>query len=449
MPERDVFSVARLNRAVKNRLESGFRTLWVEGELSNLRRPGSGHWYFTLKDDKAQVRCAMFAGRNRLVDFTPADGQRVIVRSRLTVYEPRGEYQLQVEEIEEAGEGALRRAFEALKKKLAAEGLFDAARKRPLPSLPQRIGVITSDSGAAVRDVLKVLRTRFPAVPVLVYPVAVQGDRAPGEIVKTLQLACERADCDVLILTRGGGSLEDLWAFNDERVVRAVAAATIPIICGVGHEIDFTIADFAADQRAPTPSAAAEMVVPDAREWLRNLRAAEQQLHGQMRRGLQRRRERLAFVERRLQQQHPGRRLAHQAQRLDELEHRLTTAWQHQLHRRRARIATLDRHLRGVSPARQLATVRERLARVRLRMGGAASNRVNLIGERLRVAARALDAVSPLATLDRGYAIVSVKDRDQRRIVRDASELQPGTRVEAEVAHGIIEAEVIATKEKN
>lgn len=448
MPERDVYSVARLNREVRQRLESGFRVLWVEGELSNLRRPASGHWYFTLKDDRAQVRCAMFAGRNRQVDFRPADGQRVLVRARLTVYEPRGEYQLQIEEMEEAGEGALRRAFEALKKKLGAEGLFDAARKKPLPALPQCIGVITSDSGAALRDVLKVLQRRFPAVPVLVYPVAVQGDSAPPEIVAALRLAQQRRDCDVLLLTRGGGSLEDLQAFNEERVARAIAACTLPVICGVGHEIDVTIADFAADQRAPTPSAAAEMLVPDAREWLRNIQAGRVQLARVMQRGLNERQQRLDFVQRRLQQQHPGRRLHQQSQRLDELEHRLRTTLAHELSRLKARLNEAHGHLQRVSPRARIAQGRERAARAHLRIGNACRTALARLDQRLTVAARALDTVSPLATLERGYAILSVKQRDTRHIVRDANELQSGDAVEVEVARGIVEAAVTGKREK-
>ncbi len=449
MPERDVYSVTRLNREVRRRLESGFRILWVEGELSNLRRPASGHWYFTLKDDRAQVRCAMFAGRNRQVDFRPADGQRVLVRARLTVYEPRGEYQLQIEEMEQAGEGALRRAFEALKKKLASEGLFDAARKKPLPALPQRIGVITSDSGAALRDVLKVLQRRFAAIPVLVYPVAVQGDGAAPEIVAALQLAQRRRDCDVLLLTRGGGSLEDLQAFNEERVARAIAACELPVICGVGHEIDVTIADFAADRRAPTPSAAAEMLVPDARDWLRNIRATQVRLARIARRSLSERRQRVDFVKRRLRQQHPGRRVQHQSQRLDELEHRLATTLTHRLSRLHARLNQLHVHLQRVSPRVRIARGRERAERAQLRIANACRTALAALDRRLTVTARALDAVSPLATLERGYAILSVRKGDVSHIVRDADELQGGDAVEVEVARGIVEATVTGKREKS
>lgn len=448
MPERDVYSVTRLNREVRQRLESGFRVLWIEGELSNLRRPASGHWYFTLKDDRAQVRCAMFASRNRGIAFRAADGLKVLVRARLSVYEPRGEYQLTVEEMEQAGEGALQRAFEELKKKLASEGLFDAARKKPLPALPRCIGIVTSPSGAAVRDVLKVLRRRFPAIPVVIYPVSVQGPGAPADIVAALVLAQRRADCDVLVLTRGGGSLEDLQAFNDERVARAIAACSLPLICGVGHEVDFTIADFAADKRAPTPSAAAEMIVPDRDEWLRTLQGCGRQLRQSMSRRLALHRQRLDFVTGRLHQQHPGRRLAQQAQRLDELEHRLRTSIEHRLSRANSRLREVRDHLAAVSPRARLAQVRERLGTASIRLANAARTRTSALHRRLSLCARALQTVSPLATLDRGYAILSVTDGDgARHIVRDASELRRGDAVEARVARGIVEATVNSTKE--
>lgn len=265
--ERRIHSVTDLNRAARLLLESGLTSLWVEGELSNFARPSSGHWYFSLKDAQAQVRCAMFRQRNQLVGFVPREGVQVLVRARVTLYEPRGDYQLQVEHLEEAGLGALQRAFDELKKRLAAEGLFAAEGKRPLPYAPQRIGVITSPTGAALRDILHILARRFPAAEVIVYPVPVQGEAAPAAIVRALQLANLRAECQVLIIARGGGSLEDLRAFNDERVARAIAASELPIVSGVGHETDFTIADFAADARAPTPSGAAQLVSPDQQEW--------------------------------------------------------------------------------------------------------------------------------------------------------------------------------------
>jgi exodeoxyribonuclease VII large subunit len=263
-PAREIFTISQLNAQARMLLERGLGSVWLEGEISNLARPASGHWYFSLKDESAQVRCAMFRNRSMLVRFPVKDGARVLARGRVSLYEARGEFQVVIDHLEEAGEGALRRRFEELKRKLLAEGLFEATQKKPLPTLPSRIGVITSPTGAALRDILHILQRRFPAVPVLVYPVAVQGEAAPREIVQALQLADARRECDVLILARGGGSLEDLMAFNEESVARAIHACGIPIISGVGHETDVTIADFVADERAPTPSGAAERSVPDS-----------------------------------------------------------------------------------------------------------------------------------------------------------------------------------------
>ena len=237
-------------------LEHGIPSLWIEGEISNFSRPASGHWYFTLKDRDSQVRCAMFRGRNALLRFTPTDGQRVLARARVTLFEPRGEYQLQVEHLEDSGVGALRREYERLKARLEAEGLFDSSKKRPLPTVPSCIGVITSPTGAAIRDILNILGRRFPAAHVIIYPTAVQGRDAVPQLLEALSLAATRNECDVLIVARGGGSIEDLWAFNDEGVARAIRALPMPVVTGIGHEIDFTIADFVADLRAPTPSGA-------------------------------------------------------------------------------------------------------------------------------------------------------------------------------------------------
>ena len=272
---RDVYTVSRLNLDARAILEEAFSTVWIEGEVSNLARPRSGHMYFTLKDESCQVRCAMFRMHNRTLSFAPEDGMQVLAHARVGLYPERGEFQLIVQYMEEAGAGALRRAFDALKNRLGAEGLFDAGHKRPLPVLPRCVGVVTSPTGAAVRDVLSVLGRRFPAVPVVIHPVPVQGAGAAEAIARMIDLACERSECDVLILARGGGSLEDLWSFNEEVVARAMHRASIPIVTGVGHEVDFTIADLVADLRAPTPSAAAESVVPDASEWAARYRGFE------------------------------------------------------------------------------------------------------------------------------------------------------------------------------
>src|SRR5579864_449984 len=314
LPLREVYSVSRLNREVRGLLERGLGVVWIEGELSNFSQPASGHWYFSLKDRDAQLRCAMFRMKNVLVGFTPRAGSQVLLRGRISVYEARGEYQLIVEHLEEAGVGALKREFERLKTRLAAEGLFAPERKRALPRFPRRIGVITSPSGAALHDILKILARRFPPAAVLIYPAPVQGAAAVPALVAALATAGARAECDVLILARGGGSLEDLWAFNDERVARAIHACALPVVTGVGHEIDFTIADFVADARAPTPSAAAELVVPDRSAWLQSIARTAQRLDVCMRRELRALAARLAHARHRLGQAHPGARLGSQAQ---------------------------------------------------------------------------------------------------------------------------------------
>ncbi|HEY0719956.1 MAG TPA: exodeoxyribonuclease VII large subunit, partial [Gammaproteobacteria bacterium] len=303
-PAREVYSVSRLNREARALLEGHFPLMWIEGEISNLTRPASGHIYFSLKDPFAQVRCAMFRMRGMHLVFRPADGMQVLVRARLSLYEPRGDYQLIVEQMEEAGDGALRRAFEQLKQRLHAEGLFESARKRPLPPLPRRIGVVTSPSGAAIHDILTVLRRRFPAIPVILYPVPVQGAGAAAQIATMLRKAGERGECDVLIVGRGGGSLEDLWPFNEEVVARAIAASPIPVVSAVGHEVDVTIADFAADQRAATPSAAAEMVVPDRQEWQLRIERLQERLTQALHHRLRHAHQSVAHLAKRIR--HPG-----------------------------------------------------------------------------------------------------------------------------------------------
>jgi exodeoxyribonuclease VII large subunit len=420
-------------------LERGFGTLWLEAEISNLSRPSSGHWYFSLKDSGAQVRCAMFRQRNMLCVFAARDGQKVLVRARIGLYEPRGEYQLIVDHMEDAGLGALKRQFEELSAKLAAEGLYDAARKRALPGLPRRIGVITSPTGAAIRDILHVLARRFPAAAVLIYPVPVQGAQAAAEIIAALEQACRRAECDVLILARGGGSLEDLWAFNDERLARAIAAASIPIVTGIGHEVDFTIADFAADVRAPTPSAAAEMVVPDAEEWRTAFVRFALRLQRAMRRRLDSEDERLRWLTGRAALVSPTARLGAQAQRLDELEQCLVRALRRRLSEHAERLRWLARRAALVSPATRLAQQLQRLESLRQELHRAWRQALNSRRERLLPLVRTLNAVSPLATLQRGYAIVSV---DGGAILRDAAEAKPGTIIEARLAHGRIRAKV-------
>jgi exodeoxyribonuclease VII large subunit len=398
-PARTIYSVSKLNRAVRGLLESGIGAIWVQGEISNLARPSSGHWYFSLKDRDAQLRCAMFRARNSLCRFAPREGQLVIAYGRVSLYEPRGDYQLLIELLEDAGHGALQRSFEELKARLAAEGLFASEHKRALPLVPRRIGVITSPSGAAIRDVLHILARRFPAAAVLIYPVPVQGAAAAPAIVAALDLASARSECDVLIVTRGGGSLEDLWAFNDERVARAIYRCTIPVVTGIGHEIDFTIADFVADVRAPTPSGAAELATPDGHAWLHRLSQLRARFTAGMRRQLQHEHTRIAALMRRLQQAHPGARLAHYSQRLDELEGRLRFALQ-------ARLAAQS--------------------------------------ARLESAARALQAVSPLATLGRGFAVIT-RSADGA-LVTASEQLAVGDTFDATLAQGSLHAAVLTRR---
>ncbi|MFO8155244.1 MAG: exodeoxyribonuclease VII large subunit [Pseudomonadota bacterium] len=435
-PARPVISVSELNRTARQTLERAFGGVWVEGELSNVSRPRSGHIYFSLKDGQAQVRCAMFRGRNRLLDFEPCDGQQVVVRARVGFYEARGEFQLVVESMEESGAGELRRAFEALKKQLAAEGLFDAERKRPLPRLPNRVGVITSATGAALRDILTVLGRRFPAIEVVVYPVAVQGDEAAPAIVRMLELAARRAEVDVLLVGRGGGSLEDLWAFNEESVARAIAACPLPVVAAVGHETDVTIADFVADQRAATPSAAAELVSPDGAAWLEQVVGLERRLRATMARRLERLRERRAGLLRRLRD--PRRRLQEQAQRLDELESRLRRGMTRALEARRHHRDNLHRRLRH--PARQLAAAHETRARLHHRLERALHQRLRAHEQRLTLAVRQLDALRPTRVLERGYAIL---ENDHGRVVRAPADAPPGTRLTARLASGRLTVAVV------
>jgi exodeoxyribonuclease VII large subunit len=438
-PDRDVYSVSRLNREVRVLLERGFGSLWLEAEISNFARPSSGHWYFSLKDAAAQVRCAMFRQRNMLCTFTAKDGQKVLVRARIGLYEPRGEYQLIVDHMEDAGRGALQRQFEELSAKLSQEGLFAADRKRPLPGLPRRIGIITSPTGAAVRDILHVLARRFPAAAVLIYPVPVQGVQAAAEIVAALELAARRAECDVLILARGGGSLEDLWSFNDERLARAIVASPIPIITGVGHEIDFTIADFAADVRAPTPSAAAELVVPDAEEWLNAFVQFATRLQRCMNRRLEEHRARLRWLMGRSALASPAARLSAQAQKLDELEQSLVRAMRRRLQERRERLRWLTGRAALTSPATRLAQQLLRLDNLHQRLRRGWRQVIHSRHEKLQPLIRTLSAVSPLATLERGYAIVSIEGGE---ILRSAADVKGGTQIEARLAKGTIRAKV-------
>ena len=439
MPTDPAITVSELNRRARALLEQGIARLWVEGEISNMARPASGHIYFSLKDEKAQIRGAWFRQRQRGPAIGFKNGDKVLAFGRVSLYEPRGDYQLIVEQLEPAGEGVLKQRYEALKRKLLEEGLFDEALKQPLPALPERIGVITSPSGAAVRDIITVLGRRFPSVPVVIYPAAVQGDAAPAELIAALDTAVRRDECSVLIIGRGGGSLEDLWAFNDETLARAIAACPIPVVSAVGHEVDFTIADFVADVRAPTPSGAAEIVVPSQREWLQRISVLATRIGRIGERAVQDRSQQLDWLGKRLVAASPAATLNRQRDSLRENTGRLVAAMRHQL----LELGSVSRDLRGdllqQSPALAVQRSLSRLAALHQRLAGGAHDALANKEHRVALLARALHGVSPLATLDRGYAIVL--DAEGKALT-DAASVRDGDTIQARLARGELVASV-------
>ncbi len=396
MQNAPLLSVSDLNRMAREILERSFPLFWVAGEISNLTRAASGHWYFSLKDERAQVRCVMFRNRNAYLDWIPREGDHVEARALVTLYEARGDFQLTVEGLQKAGLGALFEAFERLKAKLENEGLFDPARKRPLPSLPRQIGIVTSPDAAALHDVLTTLRRRMPAIPVVIYPTPVQGKGAAEKIAQAIRTACNRTECDVLIVCRGGGSMEDLWQFNEEIVARAIAASPIPIVSGVGHETDFTIADFAADRRAPTPTAAAEMVAPERVTLLHRLSQTHLRLQRQMRNLLDQRTQQLDYLSNRLRS--PRQQVEHRQALLNQLGMRLKTGM-----------------------AQSVTAQRQRLVRLE----------------------QSLIHLDPNAVLERGYALVQTTDGE---IVRDSADLRINQPLRIRLARGEVEADVTKIK---
>ena len=438
-PARDVLTPSQLNALARDLLEGAFPLIWVEGELSGVSRPGSGHLYFSLKDAGAQVRCALFKPKSTWLKFVPRDGMRVLARGRLTLYEARGDYQLILDHMEEAGEGALRRAFEELRAKLAAEGLFAVERKRALPLHPRRIGVITSPSGAAVRDVLSVLSRRYPLLEVDILPVPVQGPTAAAQITAMLRRASASGRYDVLLLTRGGGSLEDLWAFNDEHLVRAIVASAVPVVSAVGHETDVSLADFAADLRAPTPSAAAELLVPSQDDLARRLRVLTARLANLQRQRLHGAIQRTDRAALRLHALRPQARLQLLCRRQAEGLRRLAAAWQRRLDRERAHLRHADAVLRASHPQRRLARLQARVEGLGPRSRLAIARRLSDETMRLRGLARSLQTVSPLATVARGYAILQ---HDDGRIVRSVLDAAPGDVLDARLSDGQLRVRV-------
>jgi len=435
----EILTPSQLNTLARSVLEDTFTLVFVEGELSNLARPASGHLYFTLKDARAQVRCAMFRPKSQRLRFQPQDGLNVLARGRLTLYEARGDCQLVIDSLEEAGEGALRRAFDQIKARLLAEGVFAPERKRPLPPWPRRIGVLTSPTGAAVRDVLSVLARRFALLEVDILPVPVQGEGAAGQILHMLQRAIAMQRHDVLLLARGGGSLEDLWAFNDEALARALAASPVPVISAIGHETDFSLTDFAADVRAPTPSAAAELVAPERTELLRRLDALQRRLktldgHHREQRG-----QALDRLYLRLHALRPGARLAMFSQRQQQLARRLNAAMHTCLHRHQAGLRHLGTLFNAARPRHRLAALRERLQPLHARTQTAVVGALQRQSAHLRELARSLDAVSPFATIARGYALLEQRDG---RAVRSIHQVTPGERICARLADGRLQVVV-------
>ena len=438
MSNRFIFTITELTRHIRDTLESAYPDVWVEGEISNLRVPSSGHCYFTLKDEGAQLRAVMFRMQARMLRFAPADGLKVICRGRINVYEQRGDYQLIAEMLEPKGVGDLQLAFEQLKLKLAQEGLFDADRKRALPFLPARVAVITSPTGAAVRDIIRVLHRRFPNVAILVVPVKVQGDEAPAEIAEALAAVNRHALADVIIVGRGGGSFEDLWAFNTEIVARAIAVSAIPVVCAVGHETDVSIADFAADLRAATPSAAAELVVREKRELVQLVVQYELRLRQGVSQHLDRTQVRIQSGRSRLR--HPARRIADLQLRLDDLHGRMTAAVPRLIAYRRAAITGACRILAAQSPGGRIAAYKVRAAFLvkQLRAGMAA------LRQQKRSAAQTLaaqlGALNPAAILARGYSITRLLP--SLEILRSSGDVAPGAAVRVTLGKGEVDCVV-------
>jgi exodeoxyribonuclease VII large subunit len=435
---RDIYKVTRLNREVRAVLEGSFPLLWVQGEISNLARPASGHIYFSLKDQHSQVRCAMFKNRLRSVKFAPENGMEILTRANVSLYEGRGEFQLIVEHIEPAGEGALQRAFEELKQGLHKEGLFEELHKKKLPAYPGTITVITSPSGAAIRDILQVLNRRYPLAEVNIYPVPVQGETSAEKIVKAIQLAEQRQQSDVIILARGGGSLEDLWSFNEEVVARAVYQCSIPVVTGIGHEIDFTIADFVADQRAPTPSAAAELISPDIVELQNNLKQFEFGLIRHMRGRFERYLQALKQLEKRMP--HPARQLQNISQGLDDISLRMQQAMKGVFANKRADLLQISGEINHFNPLQALKLNKEKCQFLNEQLQSKISHLLEIAEARMKHAAHALHTVSPLATLERGYAIVSYGE--DNKVVRNADELKENDEIKTRLGKGQLISQV-------
>ncbi|MCU7555690.1 exodeoxyribonuclease VII large subunit [Alteromonas sp. ASW11-19] len=439
---RQILSVTRLNRLARTILESEIGLVWLSAEVSNFVSAASGHWYFTLKDNKAQVRAAMFRNANRTVRNRPKEGDKILVRASVGLYEPRGDYQLVVEHMESDGEGRLKQAFDALKMKLHGEGLFDSTRKQPLPEHIRRIGVITSPSGAALHDVLSVLARRSPATEVIVYPSMVQGETAPAQLINAIHTANARNEVDVILLTRGGGSLEDLWCFNDETLARTIANSSLPIVSAVGHEVDVTIADFVADMRAPTPSAAAEQLSQDLGGVVQQLMQYRQRLIRAWQRHSDNARHTLRNQQQRLTVQHPVTRIQYQSQTLDRMQAALVQSMQRRINQAGQHSAVLASRLRQQDPARMIRRQQERCADLTHRNARAMQLRLQHAKAGLSQQMHLLNSVSPLSTLSRGYSITLQDDK----AVTDVTSLNKGDTLRTRVKNGEIISVVKSTE---
>ena len=439
--EQSVISVSELNKKAKSLLEKGIPKLWIEGEISNLAKPASGHMYFSLKDEMSQIRCAWFRQRQLQNTLNIVNGSKMLALGKIGLYEPRGEYQFIVEKMEIAGEGDLKRKYEDLKRKLSAEGIFSEENKSELPNLPKRIGVITSPSGAAVQDILTVLNRRFPIIPIIIFPVAVQGEQAAPQIQNALEKANFRADCDLLILARGGGSLEDLWAFNEEIVARAIFDSEIPIISAIGHETDVTISDFTADLRAPTPSGAAELAVPDQNDWIKSIDNISEKINTIITQQINSKSQLSDWINKRLSQSSPMMTVKRQIEKSNNLQKMLSSSILQNLSRQEKNIHQLKSNLNEVSPRLKIHTQLSRIKELNQKITSCSDHLLEGLNNRIKLASKTLNSVSPLRTLDRGYAIA--RDAKTKNVIMSADTIEIENDIEVKLAKGEIKVTVI------
>jgi len=439
--EQSVISVSELNKKAKSLLEKGIPKLWIEGEISNLAKPASGHMYFSLKDEMSQIRCAWFKQRQLQNTLNIVNGSKMLALGKIGLYEPRGEYQFIVEKMEIAGEGDLKRKYEDLKRKLSAEGIFSEENKSELPNLPKKIGVITSPSGAAVQDILTVLNRRFPIIPIIIFPVAVQGEQAAPQIQNALEKANFRADCDLLILARGGGSLEDLWAFNEEIVARAIFDSEIPIISAIGHETDVTISDFTADLRAPTPSGAAELAVPDQHDWIKSIDNISEKINTIITQQINSKSQLSDWINKRLSQSSPMMTVKRQIEKSNNLQKMLSSSIFQNLSRQEKNIHQLKSNLNEVSPRLKIHTQLSRIKELNQKITSCSDHLLEGLNNRINLASKTLNSVSPLRTLDRGYAIA--RDAKTKNVIMSADTIEIENDIEVKLAKGEIKVTVI------